>query len=304
MTETAQTKDTQSRGWVQRHPLSAFLLMSLSFSYALMVIPMLAEFDVIPGRSLPGRLGIDMEEAASLLLIIAIFGSALAITYLTEGVDGLRMLRSRMTRWRVGLRWWLAAAVVIPTGTVVLAVLFGDEASVPSASTLLSEAGALLFALVVINLLEEATWTGFLQTRLERRFNFFIAAAMAAVPFALVHLPLRVITREATTVGELVAAFVTLLILGLFVRTLFAAVGRGASNSILLAAATHTMFNRSNNTDGLAADILSGSNRQAAALLTTVILTVVVVVASRRRLRKSYRFELDELETLKLHNKG
>ena len=297
-------KHTQSKGWVQRHPLSSFLLMALSLSYALMAIPLLAEFDVIPGGGLPARLGIDMEEAASLLLIVAIFSSTLAVTYLTEGVDGLRMLRSRMTRWRVGLRWWLAALVAIPGGTVALAVLFGDKASLPSTSTLLSEAGALLFALVVINLLEEATWTGFLQTRLERRFNFFIAAAMAAVPFALVHLPLRVITREATNVGELVAAFVTLLVLGLFVRTLFAAVGRGAANSVLLAAVTHTMFNRSNNTDGLAADILSGSNRQGAALLTTVILTVAVVIASRRRLRKAYRLELDDIETLKLHNRS
>ena len=296
MTEIETRPRTLRKGWVARHPLSAFLMMALPLTYALMVWPALAEYDVLPGDSLPGRIGLDMEEAASLLLLVAIFGSTLTVTYLTEGKEGLRILRSRMTRWRVGLRWWLTAAVAIPAGTVALAVLFGDEFSVPSASTLLSEAGALLFALVVINLLEEATWTGFLQTRLERRFSFFLSAAFVAVPFALVHLPLRVITREVTSAGELIGAFVTLIVLGLFVRTLFATVARGAANSILLAAATHTMFNRSNNIDGLAADLLSGPNRQVAALLTTLVLTVTVVIVNRRRLSKGYRRQLDEAE--------
>jgi hypothetical protein len=36
---------------------------------------------------------------------------------------------------------------------------------------------------------------------------------------------------------------------------------RGAANSILLAAVTHTFFNRSNNIDGIAADLLEGGNQ-------------------------------------------
>jgi len=50
---------------------------------------------------------------------------------------------------------------------------------------------------------------------------------------------------------------------------------RGATNSILLAATTHTFFNRSNNIDGIAADILEGSNRPIAALLAATLTTVV-----------------------------
>ena len=81
-----------------------------------------------------------------------------------------------------------------------------------------------------------------------------------------------------------------------FVRTLLGAVARGASNSVLLAAVTHTMFNRSNNVGGLGDDLLAGPNRQLAALLTAVLLTVVLVVVNRRRLSRSYRRELDALE--------
>ena len=51
-------------------------------------------------------------------------------------------------------------------------------------------------AFALANLGEEGTWTGFMQTRLERRHNFFLVALVTAVPFAIVHLPLRVITRR------------------------------------------------------------------------------------------------------------
>ena len=64
---------------------------------------------------------------------------------------------------------------------------------------------------------------------------------------------------------------------------------RGAVNSILLAAVTHTFFHRSNNIDGIAADLLEGSNRPIAALLATTLTTVVLCIGLRRKLRTSYR---------------
>ena len=76
------------------------------------------------------------------------------------------------------------------------------------------------------------------------------------------------------------------------------AVVRGAANSVLLAAVTHTFFNRSNNADGLAADILTGTQRQEAALLTALLLTavLVMVLARRHRLSRTYRQCLDAAE--------
>ena len=65
---------------------------------------------------------------------------------------------------------------------------------------------------------------------------------------------------------------------------------------MLLAAVTHTFFNRSNNADGLAADILTGPHQQSAATLTAVFLTVTLAVVNRRRLTRAYRHELDAAE--------
>ena len=49
---------------------------------------------------------------------------------------------------------------------------------------LIKQLGSIAVAGVVINLWEETVWAGFLQTRLEARFNFVLAAALAARPFA------------------------------------------------------------------------------------------------------------------------
>lgn len=277
-------------------PVAAFLLIALPVSLAVMSVPAMAAYDVIPGKHLPQNVGLSLEEAASLLLVVVMFTTVLVVTRLVDGPDGVRVLLRRVTRWRVPLRWWLLAVGAMPLGTVTLAVVLGDEPHLPSIGTLGAELGALLVALFLANLGEEAAWTGFVQTRLERRHNFLLAALVTAVPFGIVHLPLRVITGESTTTSGLLTSFIVLVVFGFFLRTLVATLARGAANSVLLAAVTHTFFNRSNNSDGLAADILTGPNQQSAATLTTVFLAVALVVANRRRLTKAYRHQLDAAE--------
>ena len=109
-------------------------------------------------------------------------------------------------------------------------------------------------------------------------------------------MPLRIINGQATTPQTVGTAFLSLLVLSLVFRSLIGMVLRGAVNSILLAAITHTSFNRSNNIDGIAADILEGSNRPIAALLATILTTVVLGICLRRKLSRSYRQALDQAE--------
>ena len=289
-------RSSVARRSIARHPVAAFLLIALPAVMTVMTIPAMAAYDVIPGKHLPRRVGLDLEETASLFLVIVLISTVLTVTRLVDGPAGVRILLRRMTRWQVPLRWWLIAVAAMPAGTIALAVLLGDEPHLPTLGTLLSEVVAVLVAFTLANLGEEGTWTGFMQTRLESRHNFFLVAFVTAVPFAIVHLPLRVITKEATNAGELLGSFVVLVMFGLFFRTLIGTVARGAANSVLLAAVTHTFFNRSNNADGLAADVLAGPNQQSAATLTAVFLTVTLAVANRRQLTKTYRHELDAAE--------
>jgi membrane protease YdiL (CAAX protease family) len=254
------------------------------------------QFGVIPGRTIPARLGIDMERATGVLLLIALFPTALLVTWLEGGWPAVRQMFRRMLRWRVPLVWWLIAIVALPALTVTIAVIFGDLASPPTRTVLGREILGVTAALLIVNLWEEAVWAGFLQTHLERRHSFLVAAALTAVPFAAVHLPLRVVTGEISSAIDLAVNFGLLLVLGLLVRPLFGMVLRGARNSVLLVALTHTFFNRSNNSDGIAADILSGDNRSIAALLATLILTTLLGIILRKKLSRSYRRELNEAE--------
>ena len=154
---------------VQRHPIAVFLVLALGSVYVLSVIPILMQYDVIPGKSFPSRLGLDMERFAAAGLTLLLFGSALLVTYLDGGRPAVRQLFRRILRWRVGIGWWLVALLALPLLTLVIAVLFGDAVVLPSGGVLGRELVGILTAWFLINLWEEAAWAGFLQTRLERR---------------------------------------------------------------------------------------------------------------------------------------
>lgn len=96
---------TRLRDLARRRPVTLFLGLALGGAYALSVLPILMQFGVIPGRAMVARLGIDMERAAALLLMAALFPAALLVTALEGGPSEVRLLLRRMLRWRVGLGW-------------------------------------------------------------------------------------------------------------------------------------------------------------------------------------------------------
>jgi membrane protease YdiL (CAAX protease family) len=280
----------------KRFPVAVFLTLVFGLSYPLMSLAVMAQYGVIPGRSFPQFIGLDMERVASVLLVLSLATATFLTTALHGGRPAVHKLLRRTFRWRVPLVWWLVAMAALPTTTVVLAVIFGDTVHVPDVGVIAEELLSITIALLLINLWEETAWAGFLQTRLEQRHNFFVAAALTAVGFAAVHMPLRIINGQAITLHTVGTSFLSLLVLGFIFRSLIGMVLRGAVNSILLAAVTHTFFNRSNNIDGIAADLLQGSNRPIAALLATALVAGVLGICLRTKLRRSYRRALDEAE--------
>jgi uncharacterized protein len=281
----------------RHHPLTVFLALIFGFATAVLAVALLAGRSVLLEKSLLEPLGVDLASAASAaMLIFGLFPAALIVTALQGGRPAVRELFRRMFRWRTSLGWWLLALFALPAGTVMLAVLLGDAAQLPSRNVLWQELLALAAAFLLYNLPEEAAWAGFFQTRLEQRHSFLVAAALTAVPFAAIHLPVQIVNGDVDSAADLGANFLLLLVFGVVMRVFYGMVLRGAANSILLVGLTHTMFNRSNNNDGIGAAILEGENRQFAALLVTVLLTIVLGVLLRRKLSRSYRHLLDEAE--------
>jgi len=278
-----------------RYPLTLFLVLAVGVAYAFSGLVVLAEQGVIPGGSLPAKVGLGYERAAILAMqFVGLLPATLVVTALEGGRPAVHALFRRVFRWRVGLVWWLIALVALPTTTVAFATLLGDALQMPSPGVLASEVVWIVLTILGINLWEETAWAGFLQTRLERRHNFYIAALLTAVPFAAIHLPLQVIEGNTTLAG-IAMAFVLLSTFGFILRSLLGTVLRGARDSILVVGALHTVFNECNNSDGIVAALLDGANRQIAALLATTFLAIVTGVVMRRRLSRAYRQELDAM---------
>ena len=278
-----------------RFPLATFLLLGFSLGYALAFLWGLAYHGVIPGGGLAAALHIAPDELTGGLVVLSLFPAALFATWAASGRVGVRSLFRRAFDWRVNPGWWLTVLLGLPVLTVGLALLMGDQLrSVDVPSFLVSQLMFLLVNFIVINLWEEMAWTGLFQTRLEERYNWLIAAVLTAIPFAAIHLPLPFFLDQPVTVASLAVAFGLYLVLGLLVRPMLAVFRRGTGDSILLVGLLHSVFNRTNNENGIAATLLEGGARQLAMLIAVVLLTVVTAVVIRSRLGRQYGAELAE----------
>jgi len=207
-------KSTGLRGWIARRPLTGFLVIVLGLSWLLFSVPVLAFHGVIPGANLP----VEVFALVSTLLIL--LPMALWVTSITDGRPGLRALFARVFRWRFGIGWWLVVLFGLPVIALLLGLIFGGSLQTADLGlVLIKQLGSIVLAVVVINLWEETVWAGFFQTRLEARFNFVLAAALTALPFAGVHVPLLLLDDHVSARTVLIG-IAGLLILGIVVRLL------------------------------------------------------------------------------------
>jgi membrane protease YdiL (CAAX protease family) len=281
------------RSLIARRPLTAFLVIAFALAYPLMSVPILASRGSIPGGSIPGMLHIAPDELAGVLLTLgALVPATLIVTWCADGRAGIVRLARRLTHWRIGIGWWLLLLAGLPVLTTGLALLLGDSLNaIDPLDMALSQLRLLGINLLLVNLWEEAAWAGLVQTRLERRHNIVVAALLTAMPFALAHLPLALF--GAFTAGSLAGSLGLYLVLGVLVRPMLAVVLRGTRDSLLAVALLHSIFNRTNNENGIAARLVDGQARSLTMLLAVIVLTAAVAVAFRRRLTRSYRAELD-----------
>jgi membrane protease YdiL (CAAX protease family) len=172
-------------GWIARHPLAAFLAWLFTVGQAFAFVPVVADLPV------PDQLFIVATS------VFGIFLPALAVTWIADGREAaLRFLR-RLIDWRVALRWYVLALVVVPLAAVGLGWLFMGAPAALSASVLVDAllSGfvlSFLLTLVPNNWLEEAAWSGFAQARLQRTHSAVVAALIVAPLFALQHVSLAV----------------------------------------------------------------------------------------------------------------
>jgi membrane protease YdiL (CAAX protease family) len=171
-----------------RYPVLSFYALVFAISWGGLLL-------LIGPGPIPGAPG-DVERLFPLALVTQFAGpsiSGILMTGLVSGKAGLRELRARLFRWRVGARWYAAALLTGPL--VVAAVLFGlsivSPAFIPGIVTSDDRVALLLFGLgwglVGGGFLEELGWTGFAVPELRRRHGIVTTALIVGLLWGAWH---------------------------------------------------------------------------------------------------------------------
>ncbi len=181
------TRTPVARSARERAALTGFLLLAFAITWAVWVPRALESTGVLDTRWASG-LGAGWT-----------YGPAIAavLTVAWTGRPALRELGARLTRWRVGVRWWavvLAGPAVLWLATAGLhAVLGGDGSQVRPQAVEAGPVGLLPLFLVLAltdGLGEELGWRGFALPRLLRRREPVVASLLLGVVWAVWHAPL------------------------------------------------------------------------------------------------------------------
>lgn len=268
------------RAFTVRRPITALLLLVIPLGWAILGVPALAAHGVIPGGDLP------VQVFALALTVLVMLPATTWVVWVTEGRAGVRALFSRTLRWRFGAAWWVTVLIALPLTTVVVGVALGDSlATADLAATLAREVPLMLLPIVLVNLWEETAWAGFVQTRLDRRHGLLAAAALTAVAFAGIHLPM-LLADDDVSVSSFLAGAGLLLGAALVVRVMVGVFLRATAGSVLAVAVLHGSWNGSTGEGSLADDLLSGGQPVLAALIAAALVTAAAVALAGRRVSR------------------
>lgn len=211
--------------------------------------------------------------------------AALIVTGATQGQQGIKELWGRITKWRVGGIWWLAALFPLIAGFVLgLAMNFLTDNKIS-----LSELGvvpflpplgigALFLWILTSGIGEEIGWRGYALPRLQKNHNALTSTVILTIFWALWHLPLFFYLFDPTIAfGWIIALFAGALV--------FTWLLNSADGSILIVAIFHGCFNyisASNAGNGLLAMVIS--------IMVMIWAVVVVLVYKPKTLSSKAKF--------------
>jgi membrane protease YdiL (CAAX protease family) len=192
---------SSARRGVVRHPVLAFMLISVGIGFATAAIPPIVDAEILP-FGLPLH-GVFMSLGAGL--------AAFLVTSALSGRAGVADLTRRSVRWRVPVRWYVIALLSVPVGaTVISLVIYGSQAlATPSGGwprALAEVAAVFVLQLVLFQLAEEIGFTGFLQHHWQDRYDPMKLTLYVALLWAVWHIPDH-FAEEGWGVEALISAF-------------------------------------------------------------------------------------------------
>ena len=166
---------------ISRYPLAAFFVMAFLFSW-IAVSPLILN-DTLP-----------VEPFQILGALAGPTLSAIIVTAILDGRQGIRVFLKRYLQWRAGFVWWLFVlfGILISLNTVaaiILGISVWTEFFKNIGMVLPTYLITLLVGVILGPLWEEPGWRGFALPRMQRQFGPIIGTLILGVLWALWHLP-------------------------------------------------------------------------------------------------------------------
>jgi membrane protease YdiL (CAAX protease family) len=273
---------SSARRGVARHPVLAFMLISLGVGFVAAAIPPITASEILPfDQPLHGIVGGSLGVGLAAFLVTAAL----------SGRAGVADLGRRSVRWRVSARWYLIALFSVPVGaTLISLAIYGPRAlAAPSGGwprALAEVAAYFLLQLVLFQLVEEIGFTGFLQHHWQDRYSPLKLTLYVALLWALWHMPDH-FAEEGWGFEQLISApvvFAMEAVALFFARALFVWFYNCTGNSVLLVAIFHASFDAA--ISKLSYDVVPASNTARFLIFSGVILIfgIAATIATKGQL--------------------
>lgn len=209
--------------FIKRHALLTYYALTFAISWGA-VLGMMGLTGIPTTKA-------QIEAILPVALIAMLLGpslSGLLLIGLVDGKAGLRDLRSRLGRWRVGARWYALALLLAPL--IILAVLMAlaqiSPAYLPGIFTRDDKLARLflgLIAAVVTGICEELGWIGFVTPRLRQRYSVLATGLIIGVLWGAWHIvPMVIMPSVAYSAPFSPAVYIAVRTLSFLVGTLVA----------------------------------------------------------------------------------
>jgi uncharacterized protein len=174
------------QAFIKRHPMLTYyaLVFAISWGFILIVLG--------PG----GFLGTTVTSRTQLFVggPISLLGpsiSGVLLTGLIYGKPGLRQLRSRLLKWRVGAGWY---AIVLLTAPILTTISLLVLSVTPGIETAEDKVGMLLLGIALgffsSPFFEELGWTGFATPELRKRHGILATGLIMGLLWGVWHFPI------------------------------------------------------------------------------------------------------------------
>lgn len=274
---------------IRDRPLASFFVLAYTISWLLWTPALILGVPVFSAATHTPSLWILPGIA------LGVTGSAFLVTAVLDGKPGIQQLLRRLVLWRVGLRWYAVAVLLIPVSEVAITAALGgpDALRAVTPAALLLYPAAYLAHFIFGPLFEESGWRGFALPRMQDRFGPLRASLLLGLLWSGWHFFLYVPVWFSSGAGNGVAG------VGIFTLTttamtfIFTWLSNNSRASLLLAILLH------GSVDGTATYLQVLGDRgtisadsaalavQVGLLIACVLWALVLTAATRGRLGMS-----------------